>query len=261
MAKKKEGVVAFDFDGVICNSAKESYIQALEAYREMGGKIKHSERVLESFMKGRPLVTKLEQYYALFSMLERNPRINFENVSAKQFEKENQKHKQQHQQFTERFLHHRRTMAKMKPFEWAKLHKKYFKIDAFIKRVAKNHQVFITTTKDFASVKDLLRHFGIQNIPDSHIFSKDFSNKKTEQLKAVSKKTNVPLSQIVLVEDAVEQVRKARSIGAKAVLVPYGYSTKRQITRARKEGFPNLNPASTKKESKKLSRMIRRGRK
>ena len=106
---------------------------------------------------------------------------------------------------------------------------------------------------------DLLKSYGI-NIPESNIFSKEFSKDKAIQLKEIAKRAKVPVSQIVLVEDALKQAQKARSMGAKAVIVPYGYSTLKQRREAKKRGISSLNPSSKKKESKKLSRMIRQGR-
>ena len=79
---------------------------------------------------------------------------------------------------------------------------------------------------------------------------------KREQLKEISKRSGVPLHKIVLVEDSIEQIKAARSIGAKAVLYKRGYSTLAQKKEARKSRVP-LVDWTKRFDSRKLKRMAR----
>ncbi len=248
MAGIKEGVVAFDFDGVIGDSVYECYVQSIKAAKDLNIGVNASKKLEEKFREGRPLITKAEHFYTILRLIKEHPEINFEMMSQARFDAEFKKDVKRAEQFLERFYHHRAEMRKISPREWTALQKSF-------PRIAR----FIATTKNQTAVVELLKRYGI-HLPESHILSKDFSKDKNEQLKEISKRARVPVNQIVLVEDAVKQAQKARSMGAKAVIVPYGYSTAKQRREAKKEGIPSLNPGSRKKESKKISRMIRQGR-
>ena len=259
MARIKEGVVAFDFDGVIGDSVYECYVQSMKATKDLGLGISPSKKVEKAFREGRPLITKAEHFVTILRLIQEHPEINFEMMSQAKFDMEFKKDSKKVERFLERFYHHRAEMQKISPAEWNALQKSFPKIARFIANVAKGHKVYIATTKNKAAVVDLLEKYGI-HLPESHILSKDFSKDKNEQLKEIARQAQVPVGQIVLVEDAVKQAQKARGMGAKAVIVPYGYSTARQRAEAKKAGIASLNPSSKKKEEKKISRMIRQGR-
>jgi len=259
MAQVKEGVVAFDFDGVIGDSVYECYVQSMKAAKDLGMGVNSSAKVEKVFREGRPLITKPEHFYTILRLAKEHPEINFEMMSQAKFDLEFKKDAKKAEPFLERFYHHRAEMQKISPKEWVALQKSFPKIARFIAHVARGHRVYIATTKNQSAVVDLLARYGI-HLSTDRILSKDFSKDTNAQLKEISRRAKVPVGQIVLVEDALKQAQKARSMGAKAVIVPYGYSTVKQRKEAKKAGIPSLNPGAYKKESKKISRMIRQGR-
>ncbi|MEI7961430.1 MAG: HAD family hydrolase [archaeon] len=116
------------------------------------------------------------------------------------------------------------------------LSKSFPKVAEFVKRVRRYNDVYIATAKDRASIIHLLKRYGI-NIPQERIISVEFSRDKRLQLKEISRLSGKPLSKIVLVEDAVEQLKGAKEIGAKGLLYRRGYSTLAQKKEARKMGM------------------------
>jgi len=175
-----------------------------------------------------------------------------------QFDAEFAKDKRKAEKFLKQFYAHRKKMQAENPKKWGKLQKEFPRIVAFVKAMQAEHDVYIATTKNKAAVVDLLAQYGLQ-IPESRVYSKDFSKDKAVQLREIAKRAGVPLGRVVLVEDAVKQAKKARTMGAKGVIVPYGYSTKAQRKGARKEGISQLTVGP--KGRKQMRRLIRRGRK
>jgi len=234
---KKKGVVAFDVDGTIGDTAYECYIQTMSTWPDVGGKVKPSLKVEQQFMSARPLITKREHFFTVMRLIEENPNINFNNVTQAQMNNAFLLDEKRSKEFNERYIVHRQKMIRENPVRWAKLNRSFPKIAEFIKRVRRNNEIYIATTKDRKSVIELLGRYGIV-IPEQNILAVDFSKDKREQLKEISKRSGVPLNKIVLVEDSIEQVKAAREIGAKAVLYKRGYSTLAQKKEARKMKAP-----------------------
>lgn len=252
---KKRGVVAFDVDGTIGDTAHECYIQTVKAWPDVGGKTKHSPKVEKQFLEARPLITKREHFFTVMRLIDENPNINFNNLTQARMNAEFAKDVGQAKLFSERYILHRNEMIRTDPVRWARLNKSFPKIAEFIKRVRRNNEVYIATTKDRKSTIELLARYGIR-ISQDHVLAVDFSKDKREQLKEISKRSGVPLHKIVLVEDSIEQIKAARSIGAKAVLYKRGYSTLAQKKEAKKSRVP-LVDWTKRFDSRKLKRMAR----
>ena len=255
LSSSKRGVVAFDVDGTIGDTAHECYIQTMKAWPEVGGKTKPSFKVEKQFLEARPLITKRDHFFTVMRLIEENPNIDFNKVTQKQMNEAFAKDASKTSHFSEIYIKHREQMVREDPVRWARLNKSFPKIAEFIKRVRRNNEVYLATTKDRKSTIELLARYGIR-IAEDHVLAVDFSKDKKEQLKEISRRSGKPLSKIVLVEDAIEQVKAARSIGVKAVLYKRGYSTLGQKKEARKMGVPIVD--WTKKfDSRKVKRMAR----
>ena len=252
----KKGVVAFDFDGVIGDSAYECYVQSLKSVKDMGLKLNHSALVEKQFRDARPLITKAEHYFTVLRMIEQNPKINFNFVTQAQMNAAFKADASSAQLFTEKFKFHRSEMQKISPKEWTALNKSFPRMAKFVRNTARRNEVYIATTKDKKSVVELLSRYGI-HMPERNIIAVEFSKDKKVQLQEISRLSGKPLKSIVLVEDAVEQIKAARSIGAKAVLAPWGYSTLTQRKEARKSRYPIIK--ASKKDVRKISRISRKG--
>jgi HAD superfamily hydrolase (TIGR01509 family) len=254
-SEAKRGVVAFDVDGTIGDTAHECYIQTMKTWPDVGGKTKPSSIVEAQFIQARPLITKRDHFFTVMRLIEENPNINFNKITQEQMNAEFLKDSKKVDLFNQKYIEHREKMVREDPVRWAKLNKSFPKIADFIKRVRRNSDLYIATTKDRKSTIELLARYGIR-IADDHVLAVDFSKDKREQLKEISRRSGKPLSKIVLVEDAIEQVKAARSIGAKAVLYKRGYSTLSQKKEARKMRVPMVD--WTKKfDSRKVKRMAR----
>jgi len=256
VSSSKRGVVAFDFDGVIGDSVYECYIQSLKAGKDIGMNLNHSALIEKQFREARPLITKVEHFFTIMRMIEQNPKINFNFVTQDQMNAAFKADAQKAQLFSDKFKAHRSEMQKISPKEWAALNKSFPRMAKFVRDSSRRNDVFIATTKDKKSVVELLARYGI-HIPERNIISREFSNDKKAQLQEISRVSGKPLKSIVLVEDAIEQVKAARSVGAKAVMAPWGYSTLKQKKEARVARVPMIK--TTKRDVRRISRIARRG--
>ena len=239
----KKGVVVFDFDGVIGDSVRECFVQSLNAYADLGGRVATSKAVEKAFRSARPLITKTEHFITVLRLIQENPRIDFNKMSQQQFDAEHRKDAGNAGRFAERFYAHREQMRAISPKEWLALQKSFPKIAKFVAKVQKKNQVFIATTKDKKSVTELLRVYGIR-IPEKNIVTKEFSKDKKQQLREIARRAGVSIREVLLVEDAVAQLRQASKIGVRGVLASWGYSTKAQRKEAKGEGIPLMRKAN-----------------
>ncbi len=258
MAAKK-GVVAFDFDGVIGDSAGECFVQSVKAFSEIDKRDMSSKTIKHKFLEGRPLITKVEHLFTVMRLIQENPKIKFNRVTQRQFDTEYQKDTVKAAEFGKRFYFHREQMKKISPKEWVALTKSFPKIAKFIAKVQKTNQVFIATTKDKKSTAELLATYGIK-IPESHIIAKEFSKDKKIQIKEIARKAGVQPNKIVLIEDAVKQIKDVKQVGTKSLLVRWGYSTKGQRKQAKKDGIPIIKKANVfgRMKIKKVQRRARK---
>lgn len=255
IAANKRGVVAFDVDGTIGDTAHECYIQTMKTWPDVGGKTKPSSKVEKQFIEARPLITKRDHFFTVMRLIEENPNIDFNKLTQAQMDAEFVKDANRVDLFNKKYIGHREKMIREDPKRWAKLNKSFPKIAEFIKRVRRQNDIYIATTKDRKSAIELLARYGIK-IAEDHVLAVDYSKDKREQLKEISRRSGKPLNKIVLVEDSIEQVKAARSIGAKAVLYKRGYSTLGQKKEAKQMGVPIVD-WKKKFDSRKVKRMAR----
>ena len=256
---KKKGVVAFDFDGVIGDSVKECFVQATRAFAEMGSKVKRNRQTERLFREGRPLITKVEHLFTITKMIQENPKVDFGRMTQAQFNATHTQNTQKAAEFAKRFYKQREMMKTSAPKRWIALQGAFPKIAKFISKIQRKNDVFIATTKDKKSTMELLASYGIK-IPESHILSRDFSKDKKVQIQEIAKRAGVTPKEIVLVEDAVKQLRDVRTLGTRGVLVHWGYSTRAQRRSAKREGIPVIKKANVFGRIK-IQREQRRARK
>jgi HAD superfamily hydrolase (TIGR01509 family) len=252
----KRGVVAFDVDGTIADTAYECYIQSMATWPDVGGKLKPSPQVEKQFLEARPLITKREHFFTVLRMIEENPSINFNNVTQAQMNEGFIRDSYKAKVFSERYMTHREAMIKKDPVRWARLNRSFPKVARAIKQARKYADIYIATTKDRKSTLELLARYGIA-IPPEKVLAVDFSKDKREQLREISKRSGVPLGRIVLVEDAIEQVKAAREVGAKAMLYRRGYSTLGQKKEAQRMRVPIVD-WTKKRDMRRIKRMTRK---
>jgi phosphoglycolate phosphatase-like HAD superfamily hydrolase len=241
---KSQKAIVFDFDGVVVDSAHECYIVAMKTWELMGRKIavKNSEKI---FRDARPFAHFANSFYCVLTLMSQKKKIT-EEVIDKILENDDA-----YKEFHKLFYHQREEMKKRDMKKWLKLHTAYPGIVSAIKKLSKKYGVFIASAKDKASVMNLLESFGL-NIDKENIIAKEFSTNKAEQIKFLSEKHHVPLSNMIFVEDYVNNAFKVKGIGVKVALVEWGYSTPEQRKRAKEMGMPIIKSGKIAEQLEEL---------
>ena len=226
-------VLAFDFDGTIVDSVYESFIVALEAYRKMGFKIKQTKVLENKFRKLRSLVKNAEDYYAVFEIIKKGLSID---INQKEFNTMNEKvFDNKGKKFAKLFYATRDEIKKGKEKEWLKLFTPYPKLPEHVIKLSKKYKVVISTAKDKNSVTRILKDCGI--VIGENILDREDSTDKRDHMEAICKNFNVKPSEVLFVDDILDQAEKVKTVGVNVAMVSWGYSNEEQRKEAKEKGI------------------------
>ena len=112
-------------------------------------------------------------------------------------------------------------------------------IQALSERQGDLRDVFVTTSKPSTVSKGILEHNGF-TLPVGHVLGKDMvgaSPDKNVHMRLVTEAANVAYADIHFVDDQVAHLESAQGLGVNCYLAAYGYTTEKQIDRARALGI------------------------
>jgi HAD superfamily hydrolase (TIGR01509 family) len=216
-------VLAFDFDGVIIDTAYESYLISARTYNEMTGKNAISEKNAAQYSKGRAFSLNAETNYTLIKMIDENSNLDFSTLSQSQFDAQVTQNKEIGKLFEEKFFQTRKKIEGT--LEWFDMQKPFLGIIDSLTQLAKKYPLYIVTTKPRLTVIATLDYFNIK-VPHEKVLSERVIHTKENLLKEVAEKENVLISQVVLIDDAIKQLIKAKEVGAKTILSMWGEKRK-----------------------------------
>jgi phosphoglycolate phosphatase-like HAD superfamily hydrolase len=234
--ERKAQVVALDFDGTLWDSVHECFVITCKAYEKLGISIPSRPDLEEKFKRGRFFVRIGDEFYLLLNWIIQHPDRDPETMSEEEQESL-RKENGLRILFEKTFYEIRQQMRETNFKEWCALQNPYPGILDQIKEIQKKFfKVVIATTKDAASVRKLLGIHGL----DLDVVGKENTVDKARQMNFISAAYKVPLSQIIFVDDILEQVKVVRTIGAKGVLAGWGYGSPRQKKEAEHLRIPVL---------------------
>jgi len=231
---QKNIILAFDFDGVIIDSAYESYFISAKTYNEMTGKNAINDKNAKQYSRGRAFSLNAETNYTLIKMIDENPNLDFSTLTQAQFDMNAIQNKELAKVFAEKFFQNRKNMADTK--EWFDMQLLFEGIIEEINELAKIYSIYIVTTKPRHTVLALLDYFKT-NFPHKKVLTELFGETKENLLKEVAEKENVLISQVVLIDDALKQLVNAKEIGAKTILAMWGEKREVFESEAKKQGI------------------------
>ena len=227
-------VIALDFDGVVADTEGECYAICIPAFRRMREKIDENQRVKRQFRKARSYVKQADCYYTVLKILQ-DPKENFDDITFQEFSKYRDKNEEKGKEFHKLFYEERAKLQK-NIRNWLELNPPFKQVPKILNKFRKDFPLVIVTSKDKASTKMLLESYGI-SVEDGNILPKEFSLDKKDQMRFISKKFDVPLRDIVFVEDNLEQLLNVNELGIKLILASWGYNTKEQRKEVKKLGI------------------------
>jgi phosphoglycolate phosphatase-like HAD superfamily hydrolase len=236
----KKRVLALDFDGVIWDSAGECYQTGWRAYKELTGRVLDGREYERGFLRGRPLARNGHDFYVLFALMDEDPSRDLAQMPHSQFVKERSVRAEQASKFDRVFYllrSHIRDTQQKTWFSWQKPYPELLKL--LDKWEDKFSGLALATTKDTASAQALLnstKRFW-------PVFGKEFSEHKADQILGISQHYKVAPSEVLFIDDLLENLHQVKPTGAKTALADWGYNLPDSWAQAKEEGFPVVTVA------------------
>lgn len=214
-------VLALDFDGVVWDSAGECYQVGWRAYQELTGKILSDRAYERGFLRGRPLARTGHDFYLLLRLMEENPERDLAQMSLEEFVHERGLHADEAAKFDRIFYLLRAHFRDSEPELWTSWQAPYRDMLKLLDEwEPRFHGVALATTKDTDSAKGLLATIG-RHWP---VFGKEFSEHKADQIEGVAQHFKVSPTQILFVDDLLENLEQVRPTKAAMALADWGYN-------------------------------------
>jgi phosphoglycolate phosphatase-like HAD superfamily hydrolase len=247
-------LLALDFDGVISDSAPESFAVALLTYTEL---IEHSRfddrraalesdslptpsRLAEdplyaSFLGLMPLGNRAEDFAISLSALETSrPVADQADYDAFRSELD----EDWLQKFHRRFYENRTALSRRDPTGWRRMMGAYPSFLEILHRRAGDALLAIATSKDAETVNALLRDYGIEALfPRERVFDKETGVHKDAHLQQLHETVGVAYDEIIFVDDKVNHLDRVARLGVRCALAAWGYNGEREVELARQRGF------------------------
>ena len=231
-------VLALDFDGVLWDSAGECFETGVRAYAELEGRAVDPEVTKAAFIKGRPLARTGHDFYLLLKLLEEEPGRDLGAYSYQDFVSYRDQYAEEARSFDKIFYRLRAHYRDSKPEEWVSWQGAYPEMLALLERIEGHvSRLALATTKDTASAKKLLGITG----REWPIFGKEFSEHKADQITGIAKHFEVDTSEILFVDDLLENLEQVVPTGAEVALAAWGYNTADSRRLCQSKNYPVLS--------------------
>jgi phosphoglycolate phosphatase-like HAD superfamily hydrolase len=231
--------LALDFDGVICDSAREAFIVAVRTYRALlsptFARDERDEALFAEFVALMPLGNGATDYAVALAAIERGLapadqraydafRATLDPAPLRTYHK---------QFYRERAAWMKRDLA-----GWQAQMRPYPGICELLRRRAGEVALAIATAKDRHSVRALLTQYGVADLfPDGSVLDKETSDSKRVHVTRIAERAGVPVSEVTLVDDKVNHLEEVAGLGVRCVLAAWGYNGARERRIAEAHGF------------------------
>jgi phosphoglycolate phosphatase-like HAD superfamily hydrolase len=247
-------VLAFDFDGVLCDSSRELFVVAVDALAGIepdstllsrlaplrdealaGGNRFRENPLYQQFSDLLPLGNRAEDFGVALRAMEGSKTIS-DQAQYDGFYAELPV--AWRDRFHLEFYAARGRLRESDPGRWMALHLPYPDLVAALERHRGKFLMAVATAKDSPSVHLLLAELGLKDLIDSRlILDKETGVEKTVHLRELQRRTGTPFHDITFVDDKLNHLVKVASLGVRCVLAGWGFNTDRERVTARRLGF------------------------
>lgn len=247
-------VLAFDFDGVLCDSSREVFVVAVDTLADLepgsellavlrplrdealaGGDTFRDHEVYARFSELLPLGNRAEDFGVALRAIEVSKTISdqagydtfYAGLPASW-----------RGLFHRRFYEARARLRESDPDRWLALHLPYPDLAAALQRHRGEVLPAVATAKDAQSVDLLLTELGLKNLFDPQfVLDKETGVEKTIHLGELQRRTGAPFKDITFVDDKLNHLVKVAGLGVHCVLAGWGFNTEREHDEAGRLGF------------------------
>lgn len=220
-------ILALDFDGVLCDSAKECLINSYNSFNIIEQILTEKRYSLEmldprevgTFLKFRPLVRIAREYYLLWYLIKKNQPID----PCKNIREQIRITDQKLDVFNTIFFQQRREWMKKDERSWLNHNSLYAGIKEVLIKLVKKENVFIVSSKNISAINDILRHNCIYFANDN-IWGSDSDLDKPDIFRRLKEKHVISYSDIIFLDDNIDNLLKAKELGISVFWASWGYS-------------------------------------
>jgi phosphoglycolate phosphatase-like HAD superfamily hydrolase len=240
-------VLALDFDGVISDSAPESFAVALQTYADLRPQsaLAHLATVppedstrrdlYRRFLRLMPLGNRAEDYFVALDAIEGNAAI--EDQAAYDAAYASHDHELL-LAFHKRLYELRDAWREGDPKGWCLLMSPYPGFPELLRRLRDRVVLSIATAKDRPSVLLLLESYGLGDLfEDRFLCDKSLGRDKAAHLRLLAERSGRSFGEITFVDDKLNHLEAVAPLGVRCVLAAWGYNGTREARRALAQGF------------------------
>lgn len=248
-------ILALDFDGVLCNSAREVFVVGADTFANLepsspilddllrlrddalaGGTGYIDDPLHRKFADLLPLGNRAEDFGVSLKAIEIDAPIEdqdsyddfYRGLGANWLDA-----------YHHRFYQCRNALRAQDREAWLHLHLPYPGFADMLRRQKATTAPAVATAKDSQSVELLLEELGMAGIFDSNlVLDKETGVHKTHHLRALADRTGVPFENITFVDDKVNHLVAVATLGVRGVLAAWGFNSPREHALAESLGFP-----------------------
>jgi phosphoglycolate phosphatase-like HAD superfamily hydrolase len=231
--------LVLDFDGVISDSARESFAVSVGSYLALRPDSSLGERdrdeLYDEFVELMPLGNRAEDYGTTLIALEsRSALPDQESYDAFRRSQDSAWLERYHRRFYEIRLE----MADADLDAWRALMRPYDPFVEILHRRSGAASYAIATAKDRRSVDVLLRAYGIVDLFPPHlIMDKEAGENKTGHLRQLRDVLELDFSEMIFVDDKVNHLDAVAPLGVRCALAAWGYNGRREHELAADRGY------------------------
>lgn len=240
MQNKKEKIIVFDFDGVVCDSTDECMVTSWNAWQEWNNRsgfrinlVEFPDEEKAAFRKLRPYVRGAGEYY----ILHRSMQEEFPITEQKVFERLRDRWLNQLDSFKFVFYGARERLRRKDVESWVMLHAVFEEVIAVMKKLNGQNRLRVATLKDSTSVRLILEHYGVHLLPD-HLLDESQISSKLEALNLYSKQEDLSRDNLIFLDDNVTHLFEPKKAGYNIFLTGWGASLEEHRQLAIKKNIP-----------------------
>ena len=247
-------VLAFDFDGVLCDSSREVFVVAVDTLADLepdsallgelmplrddalaGGDEFRGHEIYIRFSELLPLGNRAEDFGVALRAIEASKAISgqtgydafYAGLPASWRDI-----------FHRGFYEARGRLRERDLDGWLALHLPYPDLVRALDRHRGDVLPAVATAKDARSVYLLLAELGLEDLFDPRfVLDKEAGVEKTIHLGELQRRTGAPFADITFIDDKLNHLVKVAGLDVRCVLAGWGFNTDREHVEARRLGF------------------------